>query len=151
MNDNFDFYKNLIQEPQFEKNNLWSLIVITAINEKQKECYEKQIETKLSKSKLPKQFEYLVTNDPVNCKIGSGGSTLNVIRQLYDLHGDGLYKMKILLVSLKKNRVIFWLFICFFYRSMLVVIVNVCLHVQSLVKYFIRLEQIMSLLTICSI
>ena len=99
MNENFKFYEGLV-DGSIVGNNLWNLVVITAINEKQRLCYERQIKTKLNKSKLPKQFEYLVTNDPVNCKIGSGGSTLNVIRYLYDLHGDELYNMKILLVKL---------------------------------------------------
>ena len=100
MKENFKFYQNLIDGDDLSHNyNLWDLVVITAINEQQKLCYEKQIESKLSKSKLPKQFQYLVINDPANCKIGSGGSTLNVIRQLYDLHGDELYNLKILLVN----------------------------------------------------
>ena len=100
MIENFKFYQRLVDGLSSDDlPRLWDVVVITAINEKQKLCYEKQIQSKLSKSKLPKQFEYLVINDPANCKIGSGGSTLNVIRYLYDLHGDGLYNLKILLVN----------------------------------------------------
>lgn len=99
MNENFNFYKNLI-ENQIHGVSLWNLVIITAINEKQKLSYEKQIEFKLNKLKLPNQFKYLVINDPIDRKIGSGGSTLNVIRQLYDIYGDDMYKLKILLVRI---------------------------------------------------
>jgi|LakMenEpi03Aug12_release.lakeMendotaPanAssembly.Ray.scaffolds.fasta_scaffold893482_2 hypothetical protein len=99
MKESFKFYQGLIDGIIDSNQRLWDLVVITAINEQQKLCYEKQIESKLIKYKLPKQFQYLVINDPINCKIGSGGSTLNVIRQLYDLHGDRLYSLKILLVN----------------------------------------------------
>ena len=103
MNKNFDFYKSLIKNEEFEgvhyENNLWDLVVITAISERQKSCYEKQIQTKLEKNLLPRCFKYIVFNDPDEAKIGSGGSTLNVLKKLNEQFGQGkLSKMKILLI-----------------------------------------------------
>ncbi len=112
MNKQFEFYKHLITSdlnfalskldlskfPQTDIS-LWDLVIITAINYKQKSCYEHQIKTKLAKRKLPNLFKYLVLNDPDACKIGSGGSTLNVIRHLYETYTNhDLSRMKILLI-----------------------------------------------------
>ena len=107
MNKQFELYKGLITldlksaltnsgiDPT---NSLWDLVIITAISQKQKSCYEHQIQRKLANEALPSVFKYLVLCDPDNCKIGSGGSTLNVIRHLYGKHGEGLFSMKILLI-----------------------------------------------------
>ncbi len=110
MNKQFDFYKDLITTDlnwalsklgvvSQPATTLWDLVIITAISQKQKSCYEHQISTKLANRKLPSLFKYLVLNDPDNCKIGSGGSTLNVIRHLYDTYQEqDLHQMKILLI-----------------------------------------------------
>ncbi len=98
MNENFRFYENLVKDESTTPNEYWNLVVITAINTRQKDCYEKQIKEKLNSSKLPKQFQYKVINDPCDSKIGSGGSTLNVILQLHESYGNELFNMKILLV-----------------------------------------------------
>ncbi len=99
MNENFEFYKNLI-ENKFNDGykKLWDLVIISAISQKQKECYEKQIEIKLKSEKLPSQFKYKVLNDPDNCKIGSGGSTLNIIKNLFNEYNEKLFDMKIMLI-----------------------------------------------------
>lgn len=106
MERNFDFYQSLIENTELSRkfasqapsNTFWDLIVITSISEEQKLCYEKQIESKLISNNLPKQFNFLVINDPNDCKIGSGGSTLNVIKQLSAKYNEQFYKMKILLI-----------------------------------------------------
>ena len=81
-----------------ESSSLWDLVVITAINHKQRLCYEKQLERKLKNKKLPSVFRYIVLNDPDQCKIGSGGSTLNVINFLYEKYQEKLYDLKILII-----------------------------------------------------
>jgi hypothetical protein len=98
MNENFRFYERLLYDQHDRSDYFWDVVVITAMNQRQKQCYEKQIEAKLKSSKLPKQFEYRVIDDPCSSKIGSGGSTLNVILQLYKAYGERLLSMKILLV-----------------------------------------------------
>jgi hypothetical protein len=104
MRKNFQFYEKLIKgENEVATNTFWDLIVITAINERQKECYQRQVNDKLNSSKLPKQFKYEIISDPCGSKIGSGGSTLNVLLQLFESYGDELFKMKILLVIFLLN------------------------------------------------
>lgn len=100
MDKHYQFYESLLDEtrPPDRSISLWDLIVITAIGTAQKECYEKQIETKLHRRQLPKSFNYLVLSDPDNIKIGSGGSTMHVCHELYSKYGDSLFSMKILLI-----------------------------------------------------
>jgi hypothetical protein len=99
MNENFQLYKNLIENNNNGKyEKLWDLVIISAINQKQKECYEKQIGIKLKSGKLPTQFIYKVLNDPDDCKIGSGGSTLNILKKLHDEYNEKLFDMKIMLI-----------------------------------------------------
>jgi fucose-1-phosphate guanylyltransferase len=100
MKENYEFYKALLEDEQRpEFNSLWDLVVITAISLDQKRCYERQIEHKLRNRKLPKRFEYMVISDPEKCKIGSGGSTLNVIKRLCDVYGrERVNQMKVLLI-----------------------------------------------------
>ncbi|CAF0705953.1 unnamed protein product [Brachionus calyciflorus] len=106
MDRNFLFYENLINGIDFEIDGIkfkkgqkfWDLVVITSISIKQKLCYEKQLDIKLKSNRLPKDINFKVINDPDNCKIGSGGSTLNVIKTLYEVYASELFKMKILLI-----------------------------------------------------
>ncbi|RNA27296.1 fucose-1-phosphate guanylyltransferase [Brachionus plicatilis] len=106
MKNNFLFYENLIKGIDFCLNghsfskhqNFWDLIVITSINQKQRKCYELQLEIKKNQGKIPKSFKFLVIDDPNGCKIGSGGSTLNVVKELFQLYSQKLYDMKILLI-----------------------------------------------------
>jgi fucose-1-phosphate guanylyltransferase len=104
----YDSYSDLIesshngQQSNLEKlsptKSLWDLVVITAISNDQKLCYETQIEKKLNSKKLPCSFKYKVINDPDDTKIGSGGSTMLVIKQLFDVYKENLFTMKILLI-----------------------------------------------------
>jgi len=108
MKKSFNFYKNLITDsPSLNedfkdvdyKHKLWDLVIITAISTQQKRCYEKQIQTKLERNLLPKCFQYRVFNDPDEAKIGSGGSTLFVLKNLSkEFSNEQLFKMKILLI-----------------------------------------------------
>lgn len=106
MENNFRFYENIIHNEDFNINglsfyknqNYWDLIVITAINEKQKKCYEIQIENKKKEKKFPLNFPYLVISDPEGNKIGTGGSTLNAINKIFDIYSISMNKMKILLI-----------------------------------------------------
>ena len=97
MNKNYEFYQTLIECDKLE-NSLWDLVVITAISSQQKQCYEKQIQSKLKSKKLPVHFNFLVLSDPDDAKIGSGGSTLYVLKRLHDIYKNDLLTMKILLI-----------------------------------------------------
>lgn len=108
MNEIYDLYTDFVEscavnrlsklEELSPTRTLWNLVVITAISEEQKKCYEKQIQMKLESKKLPNKFKYVIVNDPNYCKIGSGGSTMNVIKQLYSKYSEEFFSMKILLI-----------------------------------------------------
>ena len=73
----------------------WDYIVISASNDKQKQHYEKQIA--LRKEYLPLNSKFLVYSDDDGKRIGSGGSTLKIIRQLKEEIGSFKNK-KIMLI-----------------------------------------------------
>lgn len=110
MNDQLQFYADLVetdaatalarldQREGETGQGLWDLVVITAISASQRACYEAQLARKLASKRLPACFEYLVVNDPEGAKVGSGGSTLNVLRVLHERYGDRLYSLKVLLL-----------------------------------------------------
>ena len=100
MDKNLEFYSQLLKEdsPDERFSSLWDLVVITAINERQKRCYECQIARKRACKQLPASFTFLVVADPDNVKIGSGGSTFNVAKRLHQIYGARLFTMKVLLI-----------------------------------------------------
>lgn len=100
MDDQVQFYADLVEREGAAgaDHGLWDLVVITAISGRQRACYEAQVARKLACKRLPRCFEYLVVADPEGAKIGSGGSTLNVLRVLHERYGDRLYTLKVLLL-----------------------------------------------------
>ena len=78
--DSWDNYKRSV-----ESNNYpyWNYIIITAANDYQAEGYRKQIEVR--NEFLPKRTKFIVIPDENNEKIGSGGSTLSVIKYMKNL------------------------------------------------------------------
>jgi fucose-1-phosphate guanylyltransferase len=109
INSHFQFYNHLInsfslnddyfnQLLSTETIKLWDLVVISAISESQKKCYERQIQMKLDAKAIPSQFTYLVISDPQDCKVGSGGSTMHIISKLNHKFGGEIFGMKILLI-----------------------------------------------------
>ena len=68
----------------------WDIVVVTAVDEKQRFAYEQQIESKVSRGELPKGLIYNVLSDPIGTKIGNGGATLHAIVQLEKIHGKEL-------------------------------------------------------------
>ncbi len=60
----------------------WSAIIITASSERQAERYETEIARRRRDGKLPAGALYLVAPDPGGRRIGSGGATLNALREL---------------------------------------------------------------------
>ena len=95
MDKRFKLYYNLITNTE---NCLptWDIVVLTAADKNQKVAFEKQLE--LTKPNLPKQSKYIVVEDPPQYKIGNGGSTLEVLSVLSNLHGADWDKLKVLIV-----------------------------------------------------
>lgn len=76
----------------------WDVVVVTAVDETQKDVYELQINDKIKRKELPLGIDYKVVSDPSGFKIGNGGSTLNALQLLSDTYGETLNKLKILLI-----------------------------------------------------
>ena len=60
----------------------WDDLVLTASNEAQAQAYRLQLQRRVEQGWLPKQTAYHVVADPEGERVGSGGSTLHVLRQL---------------------------------------------------------------------
>jgi fucokinase len=78
----------------------WDLVVLTASCEEQAEAYRAQIESRRQVHHLPSQTRYLVIADPEGKRIGSGGATLHVLRELTRQVGgsDALRQERILII-----------------------------------------------------
>jgi len=68
----------------------YDICIITAANSHQAEGYRKQLSWRKSRNLLPKETQFLVYSDPQGKRIGSGGSTIYVLRKLLEDHGYGL-------------------------------------------------------------
>lgn len=75
----------------------WDYVVLTASNKKQAKYYEKEINYRLDRNVLPKT-NYLVVPDPKDERVGSGGATLNVIRQIKNHDPRDLDDLRILII-----------------------------------------------------
>ena len=105
-------YKNLFLKQSYEdslqsyksalknRNGLyWDYIILTASNENQAQIYRMQIDERLRNNALPPHSKYLVIPDPDGMRVGSGGATLNVIKQIALLEGgDNFERLRILIL-----------------------------------------------------
>ena len=77
----------------------WDAVVITALDESQKDAYEIQVQCKLDRGELPLGVKYHVFHDPPGPKIGNGGSVLVTIGDLLKIYDEEeLLKTKIILL-----------------------------------------------------
>ncbi|CAB3402155.1 unnamed protein product [Caenorhabditis bovis] len=74
---------------------MWDLLVLTAANEKQKSTFLKQL-NHLDLREYCKNVD-VVSDANDKCRIGSGGSTIQVIQHLIRMYNNSLKSMKILL------------------------------------------------------
>ena len=77
--DAYDEYKKSLVKADYP---VWDYVVITASNETQAKAYEQQIEYRKNKGYLPASTVYKVIPDLEGKRIGSGGATLNVLREI---------------------------------------------------------------------
>lgn len=66
----------------------WDWLVVTAANDAQAEAYRIQIEQRLQAGRLPRQTKYAVIPDPDGKRVGSGGATLHVMREIARARGE---------------------------------------------------------------
>ena len=90
--DSWSNYKRSVDSINYP---YWNYIIITASNDYQAKGYNKQIEER--KEFLPKRTKFLVIADENNEKIGSGGSTLSVIKYMIKLE-QNLNGLRILVI-----------------------------------------------------
>ena len=64
----------------------WDIVVITALDESQKNAYEIQLKSKLARGELPLGVKYHVFYDPPGPKIGNGGSFLVTIGDMLKIY-----------------------------------------------------------------
>lgn len=107
-----EHYKNLFLKQSYEdswtkycdslftkSDFYWDYIVLTASDEIQAQTYRAQIDSRLQNRQLPAITKYLVIADPDGGRIGSGGSTLNVIKCISELEKINDFRnLKILII-----------------------------------------------------
>lgn len=76
----------------------WDVVVITAIDNAQKQAYELQISEKVERKELPLGVEFIVISDPVGPKIGNGGATLVVAQELENIFKEKAKELKVLVL-----------------------------------------------------
>ncbi|XP_077440323.1 fucose-1-phosphate guanylyltransferase [Vanacampus margaritifer] len=89
---------NCLRGREVACGEFWDAVVVTAVDERQKDAYELQIREKMDRKELPLGIQYKVFSDPPGCKIGNGGSTLHVLERLRDIYGKTLCRMKVMLI-----------------------------------------------------
>lgn len=88
------YYKEILNK---NEKFAWDIIVITASNKEQAKSYEKQIQYRIKKQRLPENANIMVVPDPFDKRVGSGGATLNVLKILKENYSNPFDK-KILLI-----------------------------------------------------
>ncbi|CAI5445336.1 unnamed protein product [Caenorhabditis angaria] len=75
---------------------MWDLLLLTAGSKKQKLNFEKILKTIPNLEKYAKDIR-VISDEPENVRIGSGGATLLVLKLLKQIYGEKLVEKKILL------------------------------------------------------
>ena len=70
-----------------EQARAWDYLIVTAANEAQAAAYRTQIERRRRDGRLPRQTRCLVIADPGGERVGCGGATLNVLREIARCEG----------------------------------------------------------------
>ncbi|XP_072295501.1 fucose-1-phosphate guanylyltransferase [Eucyclogobius newberryi] len=83
---------------EVKPGEFWDVVVVTAVDESQKDAYELQIKEKIQRKQLPLGIDFKVVSDPPGFKIGNGGSTLYTLKHLCDVYGTLLNKLRVLLI-----------------------------------------------------
>ncbi|XP_070764999.1 fucose-1-phosphate guanylyltransferase [Enoplosus armatus] len=89
---------NSLRDREVQPGEFWDVVVVTAVDQSQREAYELQISEKVDRKELPLGLQYKVFSDPPGSKIGNGGSTLYALQQLSDIYGKTLGSMRVILI-----------------------------------------------------
>ncbi|MCI5584315.1 MAG: bifunctional fucokinase/L-fucose-1-P-guanylyltransferase [Lachnospiraceae bacterium] len=77
-----DAWEEYLRQIKNSRAILWDYVILTASNEEQAAIYRSEIEYRLGQKKLPSRTTWLVLPDPEGKRVGSGGATLNVLREI---------------------------------------------------------------------
>ncbi|KAM9848566.1 fucose-1-phosphate guanylyltransferase [Aulostomus maculatus] len=88
---------NSLRGRDVQPGKFWDVVVLTSVDENQRDAYELQLKEKLERKELP-LIDYKVISDPPGCKIGNGGSTLYTLQQLSDIYSNSLASMRVILI-----------------------------------------------------
>ncbi|GAB6019458.1 hypothetical protein CHUAL_001037 [Chamberlinius hualienensis] len=78
--------------------SFWDCVVLTTADEDQTKLYEYVIERKIANGTFPKNLPYFVYADLPGPKIGSGGSILYSLTNLFEEWKENLYQKKIIII-----------------------------------------------------
>ena len=94
--DSYDEYEKSLVKANYP---VWDYVVLTASNEDQAAAYRHQIDYRMEKGRLPVRTQYIVLADPDGQRVGSGGATLNVLRNIKGRTGGKSFEdLKILVI-----------------------------------------------------
>ena len=94
-----DIWKNYQYINKSTSVSKWDFVVITASNEKQADMFRLQIKQRLASGFLSPSSHYICIPDPEGKRVGSGGATLSVLREVAEICGKkALEQQKILLI-----------------------------------------------------
>ncbi|XP_071764710.2 fucose-1-phosphate guanylyltransferase [Centroberyx gerrardi] len=89
---------NSLRGKEVQPGEFWDLVIVTAVDESQRDAYELQITEKVDRKELPLGVHYIVFSDPPGAKIGNGGSTLYALQRLNDIYGKTLGSFRVILI-----------------------------------------------------
>ena len=75
-----------------------SMICICAASQEQELRFSELIEQRVGNTLFPREADFVVTHDPPDGRVGSGGGTLNALRQLEEQLGPSIHDNSILLI-----------------------------------------------------
>ena len=94
--DTWDDYKRSLSNPNFV---CWDYVVLTASNEQQAAAFQAQLDERKVAGFLPARTKFAVIPDRNGERIGSGGATLGVLRQIAEETGsDDFSNLRIMVI-----------------------------------------------------
>ena len=92
--DTVDDYDRSLYSPNYPH---WDYIVLTASNKLQAEIFNKQISERKQSHMLPQKTKFVVVHDRDGKRVGSGGATLSVLREIFNReHGFSDFKILVI-------------------------------------------------------
>ena len=95
--DNTELYFSLLRDDSGH-SQYWDYVVLSASNASQAASFQEQIERRRRDHRLPVRTRFLVIPDPEGKRVGSGGATLNVLREIRHKDARPFQNLRILLI-----------------------------------------------------